>query len=201
MEIKNYEKLKEYYVGIFKGLNSIDKTYFSELQTAEEKAEAAIKSSHWDVKVLFPSMASALNNMGYLNVGICPLCGETPIGKDMYWKYAWDWNNGTNLNLCQACYKKGINETGGGRKGCYIATVCYGSEFAENVKLLKFYRDHILNNNVSGRTFIKIYYTISPSLSKSLRNKELLNKLIRYFILDPFVARIKKKYNLISEFL
>ena len=197
MEIKNFNNLKRYYVGVFEGLHSIGHTYFTDYNTAEEKAEAAIKSGHWDVKVIYPSMASALNNLGYLNVGICPLCGDAPISKDRSWKYAWDWNDGTNLNLCQSCYRKGLRETGSGKSGCYIATVCYGSELSDNVISLKLYRDKILKNNKMGRYFVSTYYKASPYLANYLRNKKFVNVIIRKTFFNPLVKYIVSKYNFI----
>ncbi len=52
------------------------------------------------------------------------------------------------------------------KKGCYIATSIYGSEFHENVLLLKDFRDGFLTQKLWGRIFCWIYYRISPFLCK-----------------------------------
>jgi ribosomal protein L7/L12 len=44
---------------------------------------------------------------------------------------------------------------GGPKKGCFIATACYGDYNAPEVKLLRHYRDEVLQQSVPGRAFIK----------------------------------------------
>lgn len=96
-------------------------------------------------------------------------------------------------------YKKKIEEidpnynlNSNTKEGCYIATVVYGSYEANEVKVLRKFRDDTLKKLFLGRLFIKIYYKISPNIAKKLKNniktnkaiKEILNqiiKIINYF--------------------
>lgn len=50
--------------------------------------------------------------------------------------------------------------------GCFIATSVYGSYDCPQVWTLRRYRDEILTSTWYGRTFIRVYYTISPTLVK-----------------------------------
>lgn len=50
--------------------------------------------------------------------------------------------------------------------GCYIATAVYGSYDCPEVWVLRRFRDHSLAKNLLGRLFIKLYYSISPTLVK-----------------------------------
>ena len=50
--------------------------------------------------------------------------------------------------------------------GCYIATCVYGSYDCPQVWVLRRYRDDFLASSWYGRTFIRMYYTISPYLVK-----------------------------------
>lgn len=50
--------------------------------------------------------------------------------------------------------------------GCYVATAVYGSYDCPQVWTLRRYRDYTLAETWYGRTFIRIYYTISPTLVK-----------------------------------
>ena len=50
--------------------------------------------------------------------------------------------------------------------GCYIATAVYGSYDCPQVWVLRRFRDYRLANSWYGRTFIKVYYAISPTLVK-----------------------------------
>lgn len=49
-------------------------------------------------------------------------------------------------------------------EGCYIATCVYGSYDCQEVWVLRRFRDCILAGTWYGRTFIKVYYAISPKL-------------------------------------
>jgi hypothetical protein len=78
------------------------------------------------------------------------------------------------------------------KSGCYIATVCYGDEFAPEVVTLKKYRDENLSKSVIGRILIKFYYTFSPSVSEKLKNMPALNNLIKERLLDRIVKRLER---------
>lgn len=55
------------------------------------------------------------------------------------------------------------NDTSG---GCYIATCVYGTYDCPQVWTLRRFRDHMLDKTWYGKTFIKCYYFISPTLVK-----------------------------------
>ena len=50
--------------------------------------------------------------------------------------------------------------------GCYVATAVYGSYDCPEVWTLRRYRDYTLAETWYGRSFIHIYYMISPTLVK-----------------------------------
>lgn len=52
------------------------------------------------------------------------------------------------------------------KKGCYVATCVYGSYDCSQVWTLRRYRDNTLASTWYGRTFIRTYYAISPTLVK-----------------------------------
>ena len=59
-----------------------------------------------------------------------------------------------------------INISSNTSGGCYIATSIYGSYDCPEVWTLRRFRDFTLAETWYGRTFIKTYYTISPTLVK-----------------------------------
>lgn len=65
------------------------------------------------------------------------------------------------------------------KEGCYIATAVYGSYHSYEVVLLRMYRDKVLKKHLLGRIFIKIYYTLSPKLSKYFGSINALNNWTR----------------------
>ena len=76
--------------------------------------------------------------------------------------------------------------------GCYIATAVYGSYDCPQVWTLRRYRDDTLAETWYGRVFIRIYYTVSPTLVKRFGHTEWFKKLWKVK-LDRMV------YNLNSE--
>lgn len=73
------------------------------------------------------------------------------------------------------------------KSGCYIATICYGDEYSNEVIFLKQYRDTILVKSLFGRAFITIYYFLSPTISKYLTDKHRINRFLRTHVLDKLI--------------
>lgn|GEM_PF-3499152 len=76
-------------------------------------------------------------------------------------------------------------------KNCYIATQCYGDIDAVQVVAFRLYRDNVLNKKLFGKTIVKLYYKVSPTLVKYLKNKKRLNEFIRVHIFDRIFLRLK----------
>ena len=71
--------------------------------------------------------------------------------------------------------------------GCYVATCVYGSYDCPEVWTLRRFRDDFLAKSLPGRTFIRTYYAISPTIVRwfggfeSFRSfwKKPLDKMVR----------------------
>lgn len=74
-------------------------------------------------------------------------------------------------------------------KGCYIATCVYGSYNCPQVWTLRRYRDITLAKTWFGRTFIKIYYAISPTIVEWFGNADWFKKMWK-LKLDRIVANL-----------
>lgn len=61
--------------------------------------------------------------------------------------------------------------------GCYVATAVYGSYDCPQVWVLRRYRDYTLAETWYGRTFIRTYYAISPTLVKLFGHTKWFKKL------------------------
>ncbi|MGL5436495.1 MAG: CFI-box-CTERM domain-containing protein [Lachnospiraceae bacterium] len=81
---------------------------------------------------------------------------------------------------------KAIQDSGG---GCYIATCVYGSYNCPPVWTLRRFRDDILDTTWYGSLFIKLYYSISPTLVKLFGNSNWF-KLVWKFILDKLILKL-----------
>lgn len=73
--------------------------------------------------------------------------------------------------------------------GCYVATAIYGSYDCPQVWTLRRFRDYTLKATWYGRTFIQIYYAVSPSLVKWFGHTKWFTKLWKGK-LDKFVAKL-----------
>lgn len=76
--------------------------------------------------------------------------------------------------------------------GCYIATAVYGSYDCPQVWTLRRYRDGVLANITWGRAFIRVYYSISPTLVKWFGNKKWFSSLWRD-VLDMLICKLRAK--------
>jgi len=78
------------------------------------------------------------------------------------------------------------------QKACFIATAVYSSALAQEVILLKKFRDEILMESKVGRQFIKLYYQLSPSIANFIVNRSILKISIRKLILEPTIWLLKE---------
>lgn len=85
------------------------------------------------------------------------------------------------------------DDGGGGGGACFIATACYGTSMAEEVKTLSAFRDRYLITNPTGEAMVKFYKTHSPRVADFIRDKEDLKIIIRA-CLKPIVWIISKVF-------
>ena len=85
----------------------------------------------------------------------------------------------------------GNGDDTGKKGGCLIATACYGTPMAEEVKTLCAFRDRYLVTNPIGRDIVELYYRLSPKVANFIRDKEDLKIIIRAG-LKPIVWIISK---------
>jgi hypothetical protein len=73
---------------------------------------------------------------------------------------------------------------------CYIATAVYGNYNAPEVLTLRNFRDKKLMPTVIGRSFVKIYYAISPTFANKLKHWTKVNAVVKK-CLDKFTDYLK----------
>jgi len=77
---------------------------------------------------------------------------------------------------------------------CFIATAAYGTPFAEDIDVLRNWRDDFLEASYPGRAFIKAYYSLSPPVADNISESKGKRKIIRT-ALGPIVKILKDKYS------
>ncbi len=65
------------------------------------------------------------------------------------------------------------------QSSCFIATAAHGSNMADEVELLRDFRDQRLQTSTLGRALVQIYYSMSPPLARTLERHPDWKPLVR----------------------
>lgn len=84
--------------------------------------------------------------------------------------------------------------------GCFIATAAYGSPLADEVMLLRRFRDQILSRSEMGRRLISVYYTYSPPAANWIAHSEVRRTVARA-VIYPAVVLVKHPSLLVPALL
>jgi len=82
--------------------------------------------------------------------------------------------------------------------GCFIATAVYGSPYANEVVLLKEFRDNYLLNFRLGKLFVVFYYWISPPIANQISKSNSLRSITKSTLIIPLIKIanvLKRKEN------
>lgn len=74
---------------------------------------------------------------------------------------------------------------------CFVATAAYGSLLANDVEMLRRFRDLALKRSVLGQLAVGTYYTFGPGVAGVVGESDLLRTTARD-ILAPLIERVKK---------
>jgi len=70
---------------------------------------------------------------------------------------------------------------------CFIATAAYGTPTAEQIDVLREFRDVVLLESTVGSQFVTLYYRLSPPVADFIARSDLLRTLVRELLVDPIV--------------
>jgi len=84
-------------------------------------------------------------------------------------------------------------------EGCFIATATYGTDTAQEIDILREFRDEILLPNSLGTQFVSFYYRTSPPIADFISQHDVLRAIVREGFVDPIVAILDLSKNLWAE--
>jgi len=70
---------------------------------------------------------------------------------------------------------------------CFIATAAYGTPTAEQIDVLREFRDVVLLENSVGSEFVALYYQLSPPVADFIAGNSFLKTVVRELVVDPVV--------------
>jgi hypothetical protein len=71
--------------------------------------------------------------------------------------------------------------------GCFVATAAYGTPNAEQIDVLREFRDAVLLKNTPGSLLVGLYYRLSPPVADFIAANEVARTLVRDLLVDPIV--------------
>jgi hypothetical protein len=80
-----------------------------------------------------------------------------------------------------------------GKGGCFIATVACGSPYAEEVNLLRGFRDEVLAPRAIGRAAVAVYERFSPPLARWIETRPAVRKAVRGLLIRPLARMLGGK--------
>jgi hypothetical protein len=82
---------------------------------------------------------------------------------------------------------------------CFIATAAYATDTAEEINLLREFRDVVLLPGVLGAEFVSLYYEVSPPIAEVISQHDFLRTAVRVGFVDPIAAILNWSRALWSE--
>lgn len=74
---------------------------------------------------------------------------------------------------------------------CFIATAAYGTPTAEQIDVLREFRDVVLLESAVGSRFVALYYRLSPPVADSIARSDLLRILVRELLVAPLTWTVE----------
>jgi len=73
---------------------------------------------------------------------------------------------------------------------CFIATAAYGTPMAEEIQILRKFRDEYLLTNPLGQALVDFYYRVSPPIAEFITEHPSLKPIVRVGLAPAMVMSI-----------
>jgi hypothetical protein len=71
--------------------------------------------------------------------------------------------------------------------GCFVATAAYGTPLAEEIQILREFRDEYLLTNPLGRALVDLYYQVSPPVAEFITERPSVKPVVRAGLIPAVV--------------
>jgi hypothetical protein len=78
------------------------------------------------------------------------------------------------------------------RGRCFIATAACGSLESPEVRILREFRDEVLEKSTLGTALVRFYYSFSPPIARALDRSAVCRRLVRDYFIRPVAQRVIK---------
>lgn len=76
---------------------------------------------------------------------------------------------------------------------CFIATAAYNTPAADEIDVLRDFRDDVLRQHVLGRLFVTTYYRSSPPIARWIRRNRTRRELVKQYFVEPLVDVVQTR--------
>ncbi|GEM_PF-6342158 len=85
----------------------------------------------------------------------------------------------------------GVDKTFASLSPCFIATAAFGTPTAEQINILREFRNNVLLKSNAGKDFISLYYKVSPTIADFISRHTLVRTVVREGFVEPLVLAAK----------
>jgi alpha-tubulin suppressor-like RCC1 family protein len=172
--------------------------------------EIEIRLYYTDADVAAAGLNETALRLSWWNGNAWVECSDTGVNTASIYGYSgYIWakiRNNTTPSLAQlqgtefagVGYQEPSTPPTGGCGGCFIATAAYGTDTAEELNILRDFRDTILLPNSLGAKFVSFYYRTSPPIADFISQHEVLRTVVRVGFVDPIAKMLKWTHDLWS---
>ncbi len=101
--------------------------------------------------------------------------------------------NETESRIYQLLQTKST-QTQAAKIGCFIATAAFGTPMAQEINILRRFRNLKMEPNLVGRCFVHVYYNLSPPLAEVISKSNNMKAFVR-LTLKPIIRFLDKQIN------
>lgn len=83
--------------------------------------------------------------------------------------------------------------------GCFIATASYGTPTADEIDVLREFRDRVLHRHPVGDRLVAGYYRYSPPVARWIARTDRRRTIVRTVLVDPLVTIVSAGFDLVRR--